>query len=290
MNRMRARRASARLWAWWCLLSFACLADEPPPVMLANVYEPGVGVDVTAYWISEKLDGVRGYWDGEKLSTRSGNAITAPAWFTAGWPSEPLDGELWAGRGRFELVSSAVRTRVPDDDAWRQVRFMVFDLPKHAGAFSERLDVLNDLLDELAVPWVQAVPQFRVADSAALDAALAEVVAEGGEGLILHRAASRYRAGSSGDLLKYKLHQEGEARVVGHVPGRGKYEGLLGALLVERPDGLRFRLGTGFTDDERRRPPPVGSSVAYAYNGLTRYGVPRFARFLRTVESRLPSP
>lgn len=221
-------RIAARGFAWFCCLgvSLACLADDRPPLILANVYDGGGAIDLSDYWVSEKLDGVRGYWDGKKLLTRSGNVINAPVWFTAGWPEVPLDGELWAGRGRFADASATVRTETPDDVAWRQMRFMVFDLPAQGGSFTARL--------------------------AALDA-----------------------------LLKYKLYQDAEARVIAHLPGNGKYEGLLGALLVERPDGLRFRIGTGFTDEQRRHPPPIGSWITYAHNGFTASGIPRFARFMR---------
>jgi hypothetical protein len=161
------------------------------------------------------------------------------------------------------------------------MRFMVFDLPAQDGPFTERLAVLDALVASLRIPWLHAVRQFRVADHAALEAMLNEVVAKGGEGLVLHRASSLYRAGRSDDLLKYKPYQDDEARVVGHLPGNGKYEGILGALLVERGDGLRFRIGTGFTDEERRNPPPIGSWITYAYNGFTVSGIPRFARFMR---------
>lgn len=276
-------RIVARGLAWCCLgLALVSLADErPPPVVLADAYDRNAGIDLADYWVSEKLDGVRGYWNGERLLTRSGKVILAPAWFTAGWPEQSLDGELWAGRGRFAHVSSTVRTQTPDDDAWRQMRFMVFDLPGHGGPFDQRLAALDALVASLQIPWLQAVRQFRIADHAALHAMLDEVIAQGGEGLMLHRGSSRYRAGRSDDLLKYKLYQDAEARVVGYLPGNGKYEGMLGALLVERPDGLQFRIGTGFTDEQRRCPPPIGSRVTYAYNGFTVSGIPRFARFIR---------
>lgn len=282
---------AVRCLVWCCCawLSLACLADEQPPALiLANVYDADADIDLSDYWISEKLDGVRGYWDGEKLVTRAGNVIRTPAWFTANWPNVPLDGELWAGRGRFEFASSTVRTQTPDDDAWRQMRFMVFDLPAHGGTFTERLAVLNVLLDAMAVPWLQAVAQFRVADHAALQATLSDVVAEGGEGLMLHRGSSLYRAARTDDLLKYKLYQDAEAKVIGYLPGNGKYEGMLGALLVERPDGMQFRIGTGFTDEERLNPPPVGSWITYAYNGFTGSGIPRFARFVRIRDDFVP--
>lgn len=247
--------------------------------MLATVYEPGI--DVSEYWVSEKLDGVRGRWTGSMLLTRDGNVINAPAWFTAGWPEVPMDGELWIARGRFDEASGIVRTQDPDDDAWRSLRFMVFDLPAHGGTFDERVVRMRTLLDAANVPWLQPVEQFRVADADALDARLDAIVNAGGEGLMLHHRAARYRAGRSTDLLKYKLHDDAEARVVAHTPGEGKYSGMLGALIVERDDGVRFRIGTGFTDAERANPPPVGTWITYRYNGLTPNGVPRFARFLR---------
>lgn len=254
-------------------------AASPPRLMLATDYEPGI--DVSAYWVSEKLDGVRGFWDGERLRTRGGHAVRPPGWFTAGWPTVPMDGELWLGRGRFAEVSGVVRTVVPDDGAWRDVRFMVFDLPAHDGPFDARVRRMRRLLAAADIPWLRPVRQFRVRDAAELDARLEAVVAAGGEGLMLHRGRAHHRVGRSDDLLKYKPHDDAEARVVGHSPGEGRYAGMLGALVVERPDGLRFRLGTGFTDAQRASPPPIGSWVTYRHNGFTANGVPRFARFLR---------
>jgi len=262
-------------------------ATEPPRLMLATSYR--AGVDVSDYWVSEKLDGVRGHWDGRRLLTRGGEPVNPPAWFTAGWPAQPIDGELWIGRGRFDEVSAIVRAVNPSDEAWRAVRFMAFDLPAHDGPFEARLAALRDLLDRAGIRWLQPVPQFRVGNIVELDARLADVVANGGEGLMLHHRQARYRAGRSEDLLKYKPYQDAEARVVGHAPGKGKYLGMTGALLVERPDGLRFRLGSGLSDAQRANPPPIGTWVTYRYNGLTANGVPRFARFLR-VRHDMPPP
>lgn len=268
--------------------SIARAADFPaPPVMLANVYRPGI--PLADYWVSEKLDGVRGYWDGERLMTRSGERIQAPAWFTAGWPKVPLDGELWVGRGQFATTVSIVRRRTPDDAAWRALRFMVFDLPTHPGTFTERNAALKTLISELGLSWVRQVEQFKVAKESALRALLERVVRDGGEGLVLHRGDSRYRAERNDDLLKLKPYLDAEARVVGHLPGKGRHRGVLGALLVETADGLRFRIGTGFSDADRRNPPPVGSWVTYRYIGLNEgTGIPRFASFLR-VRLDMPS-
>lgn len=250
-----------------------------PELMLAKVYRGDIAL--ADYWVSEKYDGVRGYWDGANLITRGGRRIAAPAWFTAGWPHVPLDGELWAGRGRFEQAQSAVARETPDDAAWRAMRYMVFDLPAQAGTFDERRVALDRLVGALGIAWLQAVPQRKIADRAALLALMKQTVKAGGEGLMLHRGASLYRGVRSDDLLKLKPYEDAEAVVVAQVPGQGRFAGMLGALVVQTPTGLRFRLGTGFTDAERHDPPPVGSTVTYGYVALNASGVPRHARFLR---------
>jgi len=161
---------------------FAAPGPDAPPLLLAEVLRGDV--DVSRYWVSEKLDGARALWDGHSLRFRSGRPVNAPAWFVAGLPAEPLDGELWIARGRFEALSGIVRRRQPRDEDWRQVKFMVFELPDGAGSFSERIDRLQATVGRAGVPWLQAVEQFRVADRTALQAKLDEVVAGGGEGLI----------------------------------------------------------------------------------------------------------
>ena len=262
-------------------------AADAPALLLANVYRPGMRL--ADYWVSEKYDGVRGYWDGHTLRTRGGETVAAPAWFTAGWPDTPMDGELWAGRGRFSHAQSTVRQQQPDDAAWREMRFMVFDLPAHGGTFDQRLPALNQLVESLDQPWVQAVPQQRVASDAALQKLLLRTVRAGGEGLMLHRGASMYRVGRSDDLIKVKTHEDAEAKVVAHLPGQGRHAGRLGALVVEMPSGQRFRLGAGLTDAERDHPPPVGSWVTYRFRGTHDSGVPRFASFVRVRDDMPPT-
>ena len=279
--------------AWLGLAPLAALttlqawAADAPALLLANVYRPGMRL--AEYWVSEKYDGVRGYWDGHTLRTRGGETVAAPAWFTAGWPNTPMDGELWAGRGRFSHAQSTVRQQQPDDAAWREMRFMVFDLPAHGGTFDQRLPALNQLVESLDQPWVQAVPQQRVASDAALQKLLLRTVRAGGEGLMLHRGASMYRAGRSDDLIKVKTHEDAEAKVVAHLPGQGRHAGRLGALVVEMPSGQRFRLGAGLTDAERDHPPPVGSWVTYRFRGTHDSGVPRFASFVRVRDDMPPT-
>ncbi|RYF28511.1 MAG: DNA ligase [Comamonadaceae bacterium] len=258
-------------------------ASTPAPaLLLANNYRPGL--PLADYWVSEKYDGIRGYWTGTQLRTRGGETVHAPAWFTEGWPSTPMDGELWAGRNRFSHAQSTARQQQPNEAAWRQMRFMVFDLPAQPGSFDERLPVLQATVARIAQTWVQAVPQHRVASEEALRALLQRTVHAGGEGLMLHRGSAPYRSGRSDDLIKLKTHDDAEARVVGHLPGKGRHAGRMGALLVETPQGQRFRLGTGFSDADRRDPPPVGAWVTYRFRGTHDSGLPRFASYLRVRE------
>jgi len=258
--------------------SFASAQGASHRAMLASVYSEET--EIHEYWVSEKLDGVRGHWDGKALWSRGGHRISSPEWFTEGWPGMAMDGELWIAHESFDAVSGIVRSTRADDEEWQRVKFMIFDLPGHGGVFSQRVEAMKGI-DDYGIPWLQPVPQYRVGDAAELEARLEALVAAGGEGLMLHHEDALYRSGRSQDLLKYKLHDDAEARVVGYTEGKGKYTGQVGALVVEREDGRRFRLGSGLTDRERASPPPIGSWVTYHYNGYTSTGLPRFARFVR---------
>ncbi len=250
----------------------------PAPMLASHMPE---GIDVAAYLVSEKLDGVRARWDGSALWTRAGSRIDAPAWFTRGWPPRPMEGELWIARGRFQQVSDAVRAMTMDDAAWRPIRFMAFDLPDVDAAFVQRHRQLRNIVERAGSATLQRIPQRHFASRALLDAQLRAVLAGGGEGLMLHHALAPYRAGRSDTLLKLKQGRDAEARVVGYRAGKGKYAGMTGALLVEDAHGRRFALGSGLRDADRAAPPPIGSIVTFRYDGLTAKGTPRFARFQR---------
>lgn len=260
-----------------------CLpAVEPPPLLLAGV-EQGQA-DVALYLVSEKIDGVRAFWDGQVLRTRRGNAINAPRWFTENFPLHALDGELWIARGQFDRLSATVRRQTPDDAQWRRVRYLVFELPQAPGTFRERAQALQKLVAASGVPWLLPVEQFELFSREALARKLDEILKIGGEGLMLHRADAFYVTGRSDVLLKMKLWLDAEATVVGHLPGRGKYAGMLGALRVRGADGVEFLLGTGLSEAERRDPPPIGTVVTFRYRELNSRGIPRFASFHRVRE------
>ena len=259
------------------------IADPAPKLALAKVYQqtedPAGSVD--QYWVSEKLDGVRAYWDGKKLISRQGNPYNSPEWFTKGFPVQPLDGELWIKRSTFEQLVSTVRKDKPIDSEWQQVKYMIFDLPASTSTFTNRRTELHQLLDDHDNPYLYLIKQYRLADHVELREKLNTVIKAGGEGLILHRGNSTYQAGRTSDILKVKSYQDAEAIIITHIPGKGKYKGMLGAILVEMPDGRQFKIGTGFKDKDRKNPPAIGSQITYKYFGLTRNGIPKFASFLR---------
>jgi DNA ligase-1 len=277
-----SRLLRALMLGWALAWPVFAAAAEQPAILLAEVYRNQV--DVANYLVSEKLDGVRAIWDGEALRFRSGKPINAPGWFVQGLPKMPLDGELWIGRGTFERLSGIVRKEVPVDAEWRQVRYMIFELPGAPGNFRERAEAMRRIVRQANVPWLREIEQFSVVDRGSLQKRMNEVVKAGGEGLVLHRADSPYETGRSDSLLKMKPWEDAEAVVIAHQPGRGKYAGMLGALRVRAPDGREFFLGTGFSDEQRRDPPPVGATITYRYRGLTSSGLPRFASFLRMRE------
>jgi DNA ligase 1 len=257
-------------------------SSDPPRPLLANIAH--TDIDPTPYLISEKYDGVRALWDGQTLRSRAGNAIAAPSWFIAKLPKKSLDGELWIARGQFEKLSGYVRKISPLDEEWRQIKYMVFELPDAAGTFEERYEKLKEIVAQNNFSQLVVVEQFRLPDNAALQRKLAEIVRGGGEGLMLHRADAPYLTGRDNALLKLKPLDDAEATVIGYVAGKGKYEGKMGALQVETADGKRFQIGTGFKDVIRANPPAIGTLVTYTFRGLTKNGLPRFASYWRVRE------
>jgi DNA ligase-1 len=254
-------------------------AHAAPALLLAQTAP--TGIDPAGYLVSEKYDGVRALWDGRTLRFRSGLPIAAPADFVARLPAVPLDGELWLGRGRFEALSGLVRRQSPDAAAWGQLRYMVFELPDASGSFASRAQRIATLVQHSGWLQLQAVEQQVLGSPQVLQRRLDEVVASGGEGLMLHRADALYETGRGASLLKLKPLHDAEARVIGHVAGRGRHVGRMGALRVHSADGVDFLLGTGFSDAERESPPPLGSWVTFTHHGHTADGVPRLASFLR---------
>ena len=253
--------------------------NQVVPQQLATVYQHGL--ELQQYWVSEKLDGIRARWTGSQLLTRTGHVIHAPAWFVEGFPAQIVDGELWLARDSFAQTVSIVMRDIPNEE-WRQIHFMLFDLPTSKGNFTQRLSELQRIVDSTASPYLMLIKHFRVADEAQLLSQLDELVAGGAEGLMLHHQDALYQDGRSASLLKLKKYQDAEATVIAHIAGKGKYTNMLGSLLVELENGLQFKIGSGFSDAQRLEPPPLGSVITFKYYGVTAKGTPRFASFLHS--------
>ncbi len=251
---------------------------QVPALLLAETWDSEQ--DVTGWFVSEKLDGVRAWWDGERFWSRQGNIYHAPAWFTVGLPNMPLDGELWLARQAFQRTVSIVR-RHDGSESWREIKYVIFDAPAHDGPFEWRLKHCQNQFRRHPTPYATVLPQLECRGFDHVEAQLDSILQQGGEGLMLRQPGSRYEAGRSATLLKIKRFHDAEARVIDHLPGAGRHKGRLGAVLVELPSGVQFAVGSGFTDAQRKQPPAIGSLITFRYQELSDRGCPRFPTFVR---------
>lgn len=254
-------------------------AKNSHQIQLANLYHKGINLD--EYLVSEKLDGVRAYWNGQDFISKQGNKINAPKCFTINFPNQHLEGELWIDRGQFEAVAGVVKKEKASCNDWQDVKLMLFDLPKSKESFLQRYEEMKELVKNANSKYLYVIEQFKIANHQALEEKLKDVIKQGGEGLMLHKANSFYQANRNDDVLKYKAYEDAEAKVIEHIAGKGKYAGMLGAILVENEDGIRFKIGSGFSNEQRKNPPKIGSIITYKFYGKTKNNKPKFVSFVR---------
>lgn len=247
-------------------------------LMLPKVYTQQV--DVSGWLMSEKLDGVRGYWDGKMMLSKNGHIFYPPEEFTSNLPPFPLEGELWGGRGSFEQTVGIVNKQQPHA-GWLQIKFAIFDVPQAPGGFSERMMQADNWFAAHPSAYAFVIRQIPVRDQVHLQQELLLIEKLGGEGLIVRKPEALYTAGRSPEILKVKNYSDAEATVLAHLPGKGRNEGRLGSLLVENKDGTQFRIGSGFNDTERETPPAIGTVITYKHYGTYQSGIPKFPSFLR---------
>lgn len=271
------------LCSWLAIMPlYAVALSGKPNVMLSQTATlKSLQSSYQDYLASEKLDGVRGYWNGENIISRAGNIINAPTWFIKDFPNVPLEGELWIGRGQFDLVSGIIRRQNPIDQDWRQVKFMLFDAPNSKLVFSQRMDFIDNLISPLNIPWLQLIPHYSFDNYSALIDHFHKLIDNGAEGLMLNKANAYYQSGRTDSIVKLKPYIDTEAIVVKHLTGKGKYKHMMGSLLVKNKHGMEFKIGSGFSDKQRQNPPKIGSIISYRYTGLTQSGLPRFPVFIR---------
>ncbi|ALV65374.1 DNA ligase [Campylobacter fetus] len=246
-------------------------------VMLLKEYNDE---NLSGWLVSEKYDGVRAIWDGKNLKSRNAKIINAPKWWLKDFPSFAIDGELWSGRGEFEFISSVVNSF--DDKGWKNIKFMVFDVPNAKGNLRERLEVLREFLKENPNKFIRVIEQIKINSNQDAFAFLDEIISGGGEGVVVRNENAPYKNGRSGEILKLKKFKDSECRVVKLQSGKGKFEGLLGSLIcVDIFSNIELKIGSGFSDEQRADPPKVGTIITYKYQNLTKYAKPRFPVFLR---------
>ena len=250
---------------------------EGPAVLLAESWDNAL--DLSGWWMSEKLDGLRAYWDGKQFLSRQGNLFHAPEWFVEGLPSVALDGELWIARKSFQRTSGIVR-RQDKTDLWKEVRYLIFDAPTAGGSFEERMTFLRVGVSGGKAKFASLHDHQLCRGVAHLREELARVEGLGGEGLMLREPGSKYEGGRSSTLLKVKSFKDDEAVVIGHEKGKGKHAGRLGAVTARLANGKVFSVGTGFSDRERQNPPPIGSLITFRYQELSDAGIPRFPSYI----------
>ncbi len=255
------------------ILIFICFVFAAPEVMLLKVYKDQ---NITGWVMSEKLDGIRAYWDGKHLYTRHGNIINAPKWFLAKYPPFAIDGELWTKRGDFENISSIVLAKTPGE-GWRKIKHMIFDVPDAKGNLFERLNKLKPYTNDV----IKIIPQIKIKSKKHLQKFFESVVKNGGEGVVVRDPYAKYERKRSSKILKLKPFTDDECEVVGYTKGKGKYEGLIGALKCRLKDGRIIKIGSGLSVEERKNPPKIGDIITFKYNSLTKNKLPRFPVFLK---------
>lgn len=265
----------------WPLLCCGLLLSVPShanDLMLPEDYSEQV--DVSGWLMSEKLDGIRGYWTGRELVSKNGNVFSPPAAFVRDLPPFPVEGEIWGGRGTFEQTVAIVKKEKPHN-GWLRLKLAIFDVPEAPGGFTQRIAKAEKWFAAHPSSYAFVIRQTTLHDPAELQQQLAGIEKLGGEGLIVRKPDTIYSAGRSTEILKVKNYQDSEAVVVGHLPGTGRNTGRLGSLLVELDDGRQCKIGGGFSDAERESPPPVGAVITFKYYGKYQSGLPKFPSFLR---------
>ena len=237
-------------------------------------------IDISNWYMSEKLDGIRAYWDGKELFTKNRNKIFAPSWFTKDFPPFPLDGELWTKRGDFENIQSIVLSQ-QESQNWESVTYNIFEVPNENGNFQTRLDFLEDYLKKSPNKYIKIIPQIVCKDKNHLNNFLQELLKNGAEGVIIKNPDLDCESGRTKNSLKVKEFFDDEALVIDH---NFNSDGSFKSLKVKLKNGVIFNLGGGFKKEDRLNPPKIGSNITFKYYGFTKNGKPKFASFLRVRE------
>lgn len=228
-------------------------------------------------WLmSEKLDGIRAYWDGKEFHSKNGNKIYAPNWFTKDFPNFQLDGELWTKRDDFENIQNIVLDSKPSPK-WEEITYNIFEVPNAKGNFEERLKKLEHWLEKNPNNFIKIIPQIKCKNQEHLEIYLKELLDKKAEGIILKNPNKDYFQGRSDDILKVKKFFDDEGMVIAQNYKNGKFK----SLKIELKNKVVFNLGGGFSNQQRLNPPQIGDIITFKYYGFTKNQKPKFASFLR---------
>lgn len=237
--------------------------------------------NIKGWYMSEKLDGIRAYWNGEELLSKNGNQIHAPDWFTKDFPNFKLDGELWTKRNDFENIQNIVLDKTPSKD-WKNITYNIFEVPYEKGDFRKRLTKIKNWQKLNQNKYIKIIPQIICKNKKHLNKYLNELINSKAEGVILKNPNIPYFEGRNKNILKVKKFFDMEGLVIGinkHKDGRFK------SLKLKLENGVVFNLGGGFTNEQKKNHPQIGQVVTFKYYDFTKYGKPKFASFLRVRRS-----
>jgi DNA ligase 1 len=231
---------------------------------------------INNWLMSEKLDGIRAYWDGKNLYTKNGNPIFTPKEFTNNFPSFELDGELWTKRDDFENIQNIVLDKSPSSK-WNEISYNIFEAPNSKGNFYKRVEKIKIWFENNPNNNVNIIKQYLCKDEEDLDTFLEKIISLKGEGVIIKNPNLEYINKRSQNSLKVKKFYDDE----GIIQKINYKNNQMKSLTIKLKNGTTFNLGNGFSDIQRVNPPKVGEQITFKYYGLTKNGKPKFASFLR---------
>ena len=127
--------------------------------------------------------------------------MKCPGWFVEQFPKDfSLDGELWTGRGTFEMLMKTLNSN--DSLGWKRIQLMIFDLPNSGESYEVRMRNLANM----AFPnHVQLLDVNGCRGNEDIGKYLATIVDLGGEGMMGNNAKSLYKPTRVESLLKVKV-------------------------------------------------------------------------------------
>lgn len=259
-------------------------------------------VDPKGWWVSEKLDGIRAIWTGKELMTRHGRKIHAPEWFYDEFPKNiALDGELYLGRNKFNVVQMTVMDHHKNKYLWEKIEYHVFDIPDATYlTFEEVQYILKNYLST-SCKYLKVIHQTQVKDLDQLLELQKILVSQGAEGTMLRKPGSSYRVGETSNLLKFKSQMDSNqmvhllddnAIITGYKYNYDILEDgmpIMRSILCKWEDKIKFPYDPEFsvshhiTKAEKRGDYqsrfPIGHKVKILYNQLFESQKPRFPRY-----------